>query len=241
MVRTVKFSIAAIVAAGALVATSTSMAAASIESTDRQSENADGNDAYVVVDITKATEASDGKIFYPTGNIDSDTLVVIPDNGGTLGGIPVEEVTAILDAGGTEALDKALVESQKLEIHGSLSNYLQDVIVPSAANMSFAAPPMGYSPIIEHTTARIGGPGSQVHYGFTVTAGSNQHACATGRGYYEGYNGSEMGVWSKMYGIGCAGGGNTSGASVPWGNVASHPAFQARSTTIHMAAGAWWF
>lgn len=237
-----RFSVAAVIAAGALAVTSTSMAAASTAPADRESDSVSARTAYVVVDPAEAVMANDGAVFYPTGKIDSDTLVIVPDSAGTVGGMPVEELAAILDAGGAEALQQSFAGSQQLEMHGALPEAGDGGVAPAADAMTFAAPPMGYSPLYQHTTSFWGlNDSTQIHYGFGVTPGSNQAACATGRGYYRGYNGSEFGVWARMYGLGCASGGGTSGASLPWGNVISLPAFQARSTTIHMAAGSWWF
>lgn len=77
-------------------------------------------------------------------------------------------------------------------------------------------------------------------YNFNVTFGSNQSAGGQGLGYYQGYNGSEFGVWSKWYGLGIATSGSNGGATVPWGEVLAVAKFKARSNTIHAATGYFW-
>ena len=236
---------AAILAAAAMMVTSGSIA----QGTEKQ---ADGiglvkGDGYVIVDtkVARSVEAREGT-FYPTGNIDKDTLVVIRDADGSLpGGISIAELEELLEA---EAKgDYAAIEERGFVVaDGDTTAANEEPAAPLAAGgvvplagSTYAALP--YTWTSAYSGVNIWATNSNVRagYSFDVTYGTNQVATAQGKGYYVGYNGSEMGTWVKWYGLGVATSGSPAGATVPWGYILATTQFKAYSSSVHMATGSW--
>nr|NLD41704.1 hypothetical protein [Actinomycetales bacterium] len=181
-------------------------------------------DEVFVIDLADPGIAYVGdSVFYPTGHVDPGTVIVIPDHyvdPSTLTGLPLEDVINLTLSG--------LAETQR-EIDRTLTR----------RSYGYIAPPLAWSGIYKGTVGYFGYEGANLYYWFNVTEGSNQQACAQGVGHYRGYNGSEMGVWRKWYGLGCASSNYVGGASVPWGNILAIGEFRAQSTVLHLASGHW--
>jgi hypothetical protein len=157
--------------------------------------------------------SSDGATFYPTGPIGTDTLVVMPD---------------IYEAAGLTYKDVA-------QIHTLVG--MKEALSANSATTCGATVTGIYgtwsSPV--SSSCSVWGTDWSVHvyYSWNVATGTYQSAAAMGLGFYQGYNGSQFGVWSQYYGLGV---GASGGASVPWGNVASHPKVKAQSMIISSIA-----
>lgn len=185
----------------------------------------------VVIADDGATQP-DGRTFYRTGKIHSDTLVVIPGADGLLpGGITRSAGGEILLSEGSDALVR--------EIDASLG----DVSI-MAAWRNWSAPIGSGWAMYEH---RVGFAGDdwdrKLDYSFSVTNGTTQWACTKGRGYRRGYLGGEFGVWEEWYNTGCRQGssGQTTN-TVPWGYILSLPAMRFQSQhSWAIAAGQWKF
>lgn len=175
-------------------------------------------------------------VFYPTGEISDDTLVVIPNDDGTLPfGLTRAQVTT-LAALSPAARDAALADVIPAEAVGTSS------LAPAAIN-----PGHSYTATAAWSSAWSGNniwgydESAKVSYVFSVTQGTNQQAAGLGLGYYRGYNGSQMGVWSSWYGLGIASSNSNGGATVPWGSVLATAKFKAMSTIpLHLAIGRFW-
>jgi hypothetical protein len=169
--------------------------------------------------VSRGKTIDDGSVFYPTGDISPDTVLIAPDY--------LEEI-------GLEYDDVKHVDT--------LSDFQSEVAIAAKIACgqwsNFGAAPGGAWSQNYTGCAIFGSPNLTVSYQWALTAGTNQSACAQGRGWYRGYNGSTMGVWSKFYTVGC--GGSSGGGTVPWGNVAASKQFKARSMIIvHAATGQW--
>ncbi len=170
---------------------------------------------------TVAEEASqDAAVFYATGPIGDNTLVVMPEIYEAVGltfedvrGLDtVAEISAAIAASAGEALLSSC-GGVVTGVYGSWSS-------ASTSQCSVA-----------------GSPNYRLPYAWNVQPNTNQSAAVQGRGYYVGYNGSEMGVWSQWYGVGVGASGY---ATVPWGNVWSYPKARARSMIpVHIAQVYW--
>ncbi|MDQ0425535.1 hypothetical protein [Cellulomonas iranensis] len=216
--------IAGLVAAAAILAgTSTVASGAPLAPTDRDRD---------VVIAANGIRQGDGRVFYPTGEIDPDTLVIIPDEDGVLpGGLSVAKGRQILEAEGGDGLAAAIAEADA------------ERVSPMAASNTFIT---GFRPEwseFRHFSGLIGTNDSVVaNYRFAPQVGTQQWVCAKGLGYYKGYNGSEFGVWSNWYDLGCkkAGGVLWKITAVPWGNVAAVPTARFQSQHYHMIANGEW-
>jgi hypothetical protein len=162
---------------------------------------------YVIVDVSSAVQVGD-RVFYPTGPIDADTVVVIPGPDGSLPG------------GMTEAQLAAVVAHQIIPI----SPYTVT---------GWAAPGGGgYGPISTAANYVIG-TSSDTKWGYSFNVNGDvalSGATGVALGFYEGYNGSTFGTWQAWYSLGFVGvGGSSPTTYVPWGTTCAYPKFQAAS------------
>lgn len=169
-----------------------------------------------IVDSRTAVELQDA-VFYPTGDLDRDTLIVMPE---------------LYRAAGLTYADVARVATYG-EMEGALA--------AGNSRMSCGGSTTGvygsWSAPVESNCHVAGHNGYTEYYSWAVPFGTNQDGCGQGKGYYQGYNGSTFGVWMTYYGLGC---GTSGGATVPWGNVWAYPAVKAQSTiVVHVATLNW--
>lgn len=183
-------------------------------------------DSVFVFDAEAVTPVAVGsEVFYPTGEVDPDTLIVIPDDKGNYpGGRSASELATVIHDEGLaalESLDQAPIE-----------------VTPTAfiKSLSFAIPPMGTSATYESTTGYISD--TTVYYDFSTVPGANTSAHGYGRGFYRGYNGSDFGVWSTYRWVGYSTG-STVGKSVVWENVLAYKRFYAKTSSPHVVTGRW--
>ncbi|MBD7982773.1 hypothetical protein [Oerskovia merdavium] len=169
-----------------------------------------------------------GATFYPTGELDEDTVVVIADADGSLpGDISEAQLQSMLSSRSPAAVSAALgIQGATENGQAPLAARTSD-ITPYAAHTWTA----GVSWSGAFTGGSIWGYDSsaKVSYVFNVTPGTNQKAAGQGLGYYSGYNGSEFGMWAKWYGVGIASDGSAGGATVPWGKVIATAQFKGKS------------
>jgi hypothetical protein len=138
--------------------------------------------------------------FYPTGHLPANTLTVVPDDNGNFpGGLTAAQIRQTVKESGVAGL-KAAVDSRT-----TLATASAATVTPMSVNGT------GYSAIPSVWSAPHSGPTvwgtvdtKRTTYIFDVTAETNQNACGQGTGYYQGYNGSQFGLWSAWYGLGCA-------------------------------------
>lgn len=199
-------------------------------------------DGYVIVDLSQATSTNarttnDGVTFYPTGPISEGTLVVIPQPDGSLpGGLTVAELnekvaqskshTALID--GSEFIDASVTTNAAAQASPTrtAASYAYSANSSTTWSRNFQGTSIwGYD-----ATARV-------QYNFSTPAGYNQTNAGQGLGYYVGYNGSEMGLWSQFYNLGSARPGVSGGGSVPWGEVLATAQFRAKCATSTVCWG----
>lgn len=198
---------------------------------------------YVVVDPSQAEATSNGT-FYPTGAVDADTLVVIPNADGSLpAGVTQAKLDAIHSQLNTAAGVKA-AEQLGYTVAGpgaakSSGASTNAVASPSAtqASHAYSASSAGFSrafagPNIIGTTAT-----TTVNYNFSIGQGFDQFVAGQGLGYYRGYNGSEFGTFSKYYTLNSATPTTAGGGTVSWGNVAAQTQFKARCAKSTICGG----
>jgi len=187
----------------------------------------DEQGGYVIADPGAARVTEEG-VFYPTGKIAADTVVVIPQADGSL---PNGMTTAKLERlyGPRHSLP---VSARSGEVSprsvstAAASNYAYLASSASSWSRSFAGPNI------------IGADaGVKIHYRFTVASSTSQTNAGQGLGYYRGYNGSEFGTWSKWYNLGVADTRTPGSTSVPWGNVSAQTKFRAKCATSTICSG----
>lgn len=170
--------------------------------------------------------------FYPTGPIGQDDVVVILDDKGKIpGGASIAALREWIASGR---------EGPAPSTSGEVVETRNRMVIPLAGcgGVSYAAAPYVWSREYSYCSSIAGATAStRVSYVFSVTDGSNQEASGLGQGWYQGYNGSQFGVWSAWYGLGIADGASNTGALVPWGNVWAVPKFKAMSTMLAGAFG----
>lgn len=156
----------------------------------------------VRLDEAKAVRVSDDATFYPTGPLDSTSVIVAP-------GVPVT-----MAAAKANAVDVAAPTA-----------------LAASCWKSFAAPLLsGWSGTFQSYCYVIGHSGYTKTYLWAPQFGVNQHGCTQVLGYYVGYNGGTYGVWAKWYGGECGYSGDaTHYVPVPWGNVAAYPKLRVKS------------
>jgi len=168
---------------------------------------------YVVVNEADASRVGDA-VFYPTGRIADDTVVVIADAEGNLPGNI------------TEAQLQQLVQTRNADARSTAAVTVGE---PTRGGSQWSAP-LGckYGPIATSSTAVMGmNADYKETYAFWVNTGSPANGSA--KGYYRGYNGSTFGTWASWYWIGSSSGATTKG-TVPWGNTLAYPEFQGAAT-----------
>ncbi len=181
---------------------------------------------YIVVDSAQGEPVGDA-VFYPTGPIAADTLVVIADAGGTL------------PNGLTQAsLDSLVAQKRAGAITGSSTEVAAPAEAQRAASSYYAwsASSSGWSQGFNGGSLIGWDDTARASYYFYTAAGFNQRASGNGLGYYRGYNGSTFGTWSQWYYVGIAGSGGA-GATTPWGNVAATKQFRALCTQTTVCWG----
>lgn len=187
----------------------------------KSNETTKENTNVFVVAPSKATEASrDSAVFFPTGQIGDDTLVVMPDFYESLGLTYADVSQANSRAELARVLDSANIGAAKITCGGQVVGIYGT-----------------WSRAVASSCATFGSPNYYQHYTWWVQANTNQNAAAQGPGYYKGYSGTTMGVWQKWYGLGV---GKSGAASVPWGNVLANAKVRVQSTiAVHVANVTW--
>ncbi|QQD74827.1 hypothetical protein I8920_07900 [Curtobacterium sp. YC1] len=182
---------------------------------------------YVIVDPDAAQVTAEG-VFFPTGKISANTVVVISKPDGSLpNGLSDAKLTSLYGE------RRALPESAQRESAAparvsaaAASNYSYVASSASSWSRAFAGPNI------------IGADaGVKVKYRFTVASSTAQTNAGQGLGYYRGYSGSEFGTWSKWYNLGVADSRTPGSTSVPWGNVAAQAKFRAKCATSTLCGG----
>ena len=196
---------------------------------------------YVIIDTrTAESQVSERGTFYPTGEIEPDTLVIIREDDGSLpGGLDIAGVERMIEA--EAAGDLMAIESEGFSVttDAELAPISLDETVTPFGTGTFAAAPYSWSPEYSGTPIWANNENVRASYTFNVQFGTNQVATGRGLGYYVGYNGSEMGTWAEWYGLGVSTDGQAAGAIVPWGYIVATPKFKAYSSSIHAATGVW--
>jgi hypothetical protein len=161
--------------------------------------------------------------FYPTGDIDPSTIVVIADADGRLpGGLTEAQVAELIVSG------KA---GSGVEAPGD-----QLGITPLESTSWISGSNCEWGRAYEQTSLGITrDDGGRVTYIWWVTYGQ---ANGQAWGFYKGYNGSDFGVWGKWYPVGRS---SESAPSlerkpVPWEGTWGLPKFRAASTYCVLAA-----
>lgn len=199
---------------------------------------------YVVVDPSDAEVTSEGT-FYPTGPIDENTVVVIPNADGSLpGGLTQAKLNALYSHANTPA-GVAAAEKAGFVVAGDSTKASTSATTKTAAAPAAALASHAYSASSATEWSRnFAGPNiigasetAKVYYKFGVSAGTSQTNAGQGLGYYRGYNGSTFGTWSKFYNVGSADKNTQGGANVSWGNVAAQAQFRAKCATSTICGG----
>lgn len=183
---------------------------------------------YVVVDPA-AAQVTDEGVFYPTGKIGADTVVVVPEADGSLpNGLTTSKLQQLYGprvALPASARGDSEVASQRATA-AAASNYAYLASSASSWSRSFAGPNI------------IGADAAvTVKYRFTVASSTAQTNAGQGLGYYRGYNGSQFGTWSKWYNLGVADTRTPGSTRVPWGNVSAQTMFRAKCGTSTICSG----
>jgi hypothetical protein len=203
-------------------------------------------DGYVIVNPADAVQ-SGNQTFYPTGNISDDTLVVIPDAQGHLpGGLTTASLkTAVAQLHAKKQLPVGL--DAQIATSSGTAQSAPEVVADAAASpasaaityYSWAATSAGYSS--NYVGGSVWGSdwGAKAGYNFDTAYGYNQQVAGLGKGHYQGYNGSEFGVWTTYYRLGTA---SDTGASalVPWGEVADNEGFEGWCVVSTACFGDFW-
>ena len=201
-------------------------------SADEFEVNSDrGENRFIVLDPAgpDVVVYPDGSVFYPTGSLTGSEKIVVLDSPEAL----PEEPSA--EASGTHLLVSVTVPQPSAVLGAAVT--AQAICNPRA----WSAPPLGLGSVSSWSCAYVGTTTSvTANDTFAVSEGTNQMACGEGQGWYQGYNGSQFGTWSRWYGLGCTTSGGSTGGSVPWGNIIATPKFRAQSVTALPAFGYWW-
>lgn len=195
-------------------------------------------DGYVVANPAAGVKIDSSTTFYPTGPLDSGTVVVIPNADGSLpGGLTTTKLKALFAA--TKAQGPAQAEALGFSVandSGIVSPATSGPKATSAAVTPFASSSHAYgaASATEWSRPYTGGniigttASTKVIYSFSVNAGSSQINVGLGRGYYTGYNGSVFGTYSKYYNLGSADSNTAGRFAVPWGNTIGTTSFEAK-------------
>jgi|GEM_PF-3098371 len=200
---------------------------------------------FVTVDPNDGVMTSQG-VFYPTGALDDSTTVVILDDKGNLpAGLTQAGLERLLASRSTGALSAraGVNSSAAIELTPALVaefNGTAKPLVALAGNQIAYSARMGAWSMYTGKTIWGYDDTARVSYGFDVQDNTAQIVQGQGLGYYQGYNGSQMGLWSSWYAIGVAASGDSREASIPWGNVIGTAQFQAKSLNSLLANGYWW-
>lgn len=186
---------------------------------DSSSEKAVSAKKYVIVQPSSGVAGKDGAIFYRTGRISADTLVVFAEADGS--------IPAALDVSKSDRPLASTGEGDSAAAVGIL------------ATRSYSANSTSWSGIYVGSYIIGFNDAATLSYYFTAQPGISQQNVAQGRGFYRGYNGSQFGLWSKFYPIGTATAKTAGAATVPWGNVAASTQFMAKCATTTVCAGSW--
>jgi hypothetical protein len=194
---------------------------------DRSLQNIEADErGYIVVTPGDAIKTSLG-VFYPTGEIRDDTIVVIADSDGSLPGNLTEAELKSAASLRAPSEDSPSVRTDDVTV-GSTTARLAGAY--SANSTGWSSPYNGGSLIGFDAASRAG-------YYFNVLPGTSQVNAGSGLGYYRGYLGSVFGTWSAWYNLGTAADGTPKFATVPWGNVAATTKFRARCSTTSLCGG----
>jgi len=195
---------------------------------------------YVVVQASEGIAGKGGAVFYPTGPISSDTLVVIAEPDGSLpGGLTEDRLREMV------ADRKAQGSAASKTFESAVAMDPVQASAQSGAVTSLAATQYGYgaSSSIDWSGAWTGGgkigltDTATASYSFLAAAFTSQRNVAQGLGYYRGYNGSQFGTWSAWYNLGSATASTAGGGAVPWGNVSAVSKLRAKCATTTICGG----
>lgn len=199
-----------------IVGLGTASAQASVKATDTNA-----NRDYVIA-YPLATSRSDSAVFYPTGSIDSSTVVILAEADGSLPGGFSE--TQLADIIATAKANPERTASGTITI-GDSSGSRGYTTWYGGTGCNFGNAAVQQSPSI------LGANDSAtVTYIWWLNNGRGANGSALG--YYRGYNGSELGVWASWYGLGSTSINASANAygRVPWGNVIGLAKFMVAST-----------
>ncbi|WZH36478.1 MAG: hypothetical protein PIR02_17255 [Microbacterium enclense] len=180
---------------------------------------------YVLLDRSEGERVGDA-VFYPTGPVSDETVVVVKDADGSLPNGLTEETLAREVAAIRAGVGSASVPADD---RGAASPLAADSYAWGATSAGYSDPFRGGSAIGWDDSATVS-------YSFFTNPGYNQRASGEGLGFYRGYNGSEFGTWQKYYYVG-TGGSTGAGGSVPWGNTAATKYFRAICTQTVACGG----
>ena len=143
---------------------------------------------FIVVDASSPTVSQSAEArFFPTGDIDPSTTVVIVEEGSrhilsrlAESDLSRDEVVRLMEETASEASP-----SPARAVRGYVAHY-------GVWSQGY----WGDNVIGMNNSTRV-------YYGFDVNDASWMQACGQGRGYYRGYYGSEFGVWEYWYSLGC--------------------------------------
>ncbi len=192
-------------------------------------------DGYVIVDPDSGIPVGDST-FYPTGDLPDGTYVVIREADGRLpGGLSEKQLASLVRqerAGGAVQLSDGSVVVPPPDQASSLKSP-----VTTLSSAAYAASIGGWSS--PYTGASIWGFDSTatVYYSFIAFLNTSQLNAGQGLGYYYGYNGSSMGLWSNWYSLGTASDISAGSALVPWGSVIAVAKFRAQCITTAICGG----
>ena len=201
---------------------------------------------YLIVEASEGIPATGGATFYPTGEIDDDTLVVFAEPDGSLpGGITEAQLSAIVAQGdsissdGADSLGFTLEGDSLVADEDSAVLSTSAVASPSAVLASHAYAATSASWSSAYTGGSVIGinDAATVQYTFTASAFTSQRNVGQGLGYYRGYNGSQFGTWAKWYSLGSGTSSSAGGAAVPWGNAAGVAKFMGKCATTTACGG----
>lgn len=184
---------------------------------------------YLIIDSSDGVHTSNGT-FYATGELDEGTLVVISEPDGSLpGGITEADLATLVAA--RRSGDSSTPTN-------ATSNELTDASIAPMSLYGWSANVSGWSGVWTGGSVWGWDPSAEVSYYFETSWWTYQTAVGQGLGYYEGYNGSQFGIWSKWYGLGSADSGGGGGV-VPWGEVIGTKKFRAQCVNTATCSGGW--
>lgn len=201
----------------ALLAT-TAPAVASPASSESKKDSS--QQVYVLDESTSGAQKVGNSAFYPLPESSKDALVVIGDVASDLG---VKKTGALSSAESVQFKDKLSAAAASQPIAEALK------VAPEPeyddGSTSWYAPPGGaWGPWHQRRISQMSADGK--YYSWQVDFSSSPSVCGQGMGYWRGYNGSQFGLWEKVYPLGCGKGGYK---RVPWDNVLAYPKFQAQA------------